>query len=282
MHPDAFKDTGEFSILDEKGRALITKADIALTKEAISVAGDSKRLHYNIFCGGNVALADGRWAFIGGHDKSGNNGIRKITVFNPMTETWLERDIPQVKADFLADPDGKHPNKHADARDEDNTDPTHPSDMEYQRWYPAGAVLPNKKLLVLNGTGQDSSLGPATGFGRPCASVTQHAPCSKIRIAPPEIYDPEADQTIALENAQKLQPMFARSYVVQTGRGRHDWKVTSVGEVDAEFFPSIETIGGYDPFYYTGGTYLLDVREVARDPEREVKGEKHAGRAPAQ
>jgi hypothetical protein len=274
-HPDAFKDTGEFSILDQNGKALITKADIALTKDAISVAGDSKGLHYNIFCGGNVALADGRWVFIGGHDKSGNNGIRKLTVFDPVSETWLDRDVPQVKVDFLADPEGKRPNQHANALDEDNTDPEHPSDMKYQRWYPAGAVLPDKKLLILNGTDQDSSLGPSTGFGRPCASVTQNAPCSKIRIATPEIYDPEADQTIALENAQKLQPMFAHSYVIQTGRGRQDWKVVSVGEVDAEFFPSIETLGGYDPFYYTGDTYLLDVREAARDPEREVKGEKH-------
>jgi hypothetical protein len=78
-HPDAFKDTGAFSILDGSGNALITKADIALTQEAISAAGDSTGLHYNIFCGGNVALADGRWAFIGGHDKGGNNGIAKIT-----------------------------------------------------------------------------------------------------------------------------------------------------------------------------------------------------------
>ena len=163
-HPDAFKDTGQFSILDENGKALITKADIALTKDAISAAGDSKGLHYNIFCGGNVALADGRWVFIGGHDKSGNNGIRKLTVFDPVSETWLDRDVPQVKVDFLADPEGKHPNQHADARDEANTDPEHPSDMKYQRWYAAGAVLPNKKLLILNGTDQDFSLGPSTGL----------------------------------------------------------------------------------------------------------------------
>ena len=69
--------------------------------------------------------------------------------------------------------------------------------------------------------------------------------------------------------------MFARSYVIQTGRGRHDWKVASVGEVDPEFFPGPQTIGGYDPFYYTGDTYLLDVREAVRDPEREVTGENH-------
>ena len=78
-HPDAFKDTGQFSILDDNGKALITKADIALTKAAISGAGNSKGLDYNIFCAGNVALADGRWAFIGGHDKGGNNGIPRST-----------------------------------------------------------------------------------------------------------------------------------------------------------------------------------------------------------
>ena len=274
-HPDAFKDTGQFSILDENGNALITKADIALTKDAISAAGDSKGLHYNVFCSGNVALADGRWAFIGGHDKSGNNGIRKITIFDPVSETWLDRDVPQVKLDFLADPEGEHPDQHADALDEDNTDPEHPSDMRYQRWYPAGAVLPDKKLLVLSGTDQDSSLGPSTGFGRPCASVTENAPCSKVRIATPEIYDPEADQTIALENAAKLQPMYVRSYVIQTGRGRQDWKVASVGEVDSEFFPGLQTIGGYDPFYYNGHTYLLDVRAAVRDHARDVTAENH-------
>ena len=105
--------------------------------------------------------------FIGGHDKSGNNGIRKLTVFDPVSETWLDRDVPQVKVDFLADPEGKHPNQHADARNEDNTDPEHPSDMRYQRWYPAGAVLPNKKLLILNGTDQDFSLArPQASGGR--------------------------------------------------------------------------------------------------------------------
>ena len=274
-HPDAFKDTGQFSILDENGNALITKADIALTKDAISVAGDSKGLHYNIFCGGNVALADGRWAFIGGHDKSGNNGIAKITIFDPVSETWVDRDIPPVKEDFLADPEGQHPEEHANALDEANTDPPHPSDMKYQRWYPTGVVLPDKKLLILNGTDQDSSLGPSTGFGQPCASVEENAPCSKVRIATPEIYDPRADQTIALENAQKLQPMYARSYVIQTGRGRQDWKVASVGEVDADFFPPVPAIGGYDPFYYTGDTYLLDVRAAVRDEARDVPAENH-------
>jgi hypothetical protein len=78
--------------------------------------------------------------------------------------------------------------------------------------------------------------------------------------------------TIAPENAQK-PPKFARSYAIQTRRGRDDWKVASAGEADAESFPSIETIGGYGPFYYTGNPYLLDVRAAARDRRREPKGE---------
>jgi Domain of unknown function (DUF1929) len=274
-HPDAFKDTGEFSILDDSGQALITRADIALTAAAISDAGHSTGLDYNIFCSGNVALADGRWAFIGGHDKSGNNGIAKITIFDPVSETWVDREIPPVKEDFLDDPEGEHPEEHADARDETNTDPPHPSDMKYQRWYPTGVVLPDKNLLILSGTDQDSSLGPAQGFGAPCTDPPENAPCSKIRMAVPEIYDPEADQTIALENAAKLQPMYVRSYVIQTGRGRNDWKVAAVGEVHPDFLPSLEEIGGYDPFYYTGATYLLDVRAAVRDEDRDVPADDH-------
>jgi Domain of unknown function (DUF1929) len=273
-HPDAFKDTGEFSILDESGNALITRADIALTQDAISAAGDSTGLHYNIFCGGNVALADGRWAFIGGHDKGGNNGIAKITILDPVSETWVDRDVPQVKADFLADPEGEHPDQHADARDEFNTDPPHPSDTAYQRWYPSALVLPNKKVLILNGTDQDTSLGkPADDL--PCSSEEDNTPCSKVRQKVPELYDPEGDRTIALENAQKLQQMYARSYVVQTGRGWDDWKVASVGEAHSDFLPTLETIDGFDPWYYTGNTYLLDVQAAEQDDDRDVPAEDH-------
>lgn len=273
-HPDAFKDTGQFSILDDNGQPLVSKADIALTEAAISDAGDSKGLDYNIFCSGNVALADGRWAFIGGHDKGGNNGIAKVNIFDPVSETWVDRGMPPVKEDFLADPEGQNPNAHADARNEDNTDPPHPSDMRYQRWYPSTIVLPNKGVLILNGTDQDTSLGPPAD-NQPCSSAADNTPCSKVRQKVPEIYDPEADRTIALENAQKLQPMYARSYVVQTGRGWHDWKVASVGEADPDFLPTLQQIGGFDPWYYTGDTYLLDVQAAVRDEARDVPAENH-------
>ena len=157
----------------------------------------------------------------------------------------------------------------------DNTDPPHPSDMRYQRWYPSGVVLPDKRLLVLNGTDQDTSLGPPGTSFRPCTSVGESAACSKIRQDVPELYDPATDSTIALENAAKLQPMYARSYVVQTGRGWHDWKVASIGEVHPDFLPGLETIGQYDPFYYTGATSLLDVQAAARDPDRELYAGRH-------
>jgi len=273
-HPDAFKDTGEFSILDDNGQPLVTQADIALTEAAISDAGHSKVLDYNIFCAGNVALADGRWAFVGGHDKGGNNGIAKINIFDPVSQTWVDRDMPPVKADFLDDPEGEHPEEHADPRNEFNTDTPHPSDMKYQRWYPSAVVLPDKKVLILNGTDQDTSLGPPAD-DLPCSSEEDNTPCSKVRQTVPELYDPKEDRTIALENAQKLQQMYAPSYVVQTGRGWHDWKVASVGEAHPDFLPTLETIDGFDPWYYTGNTHLLDVRAAARDEDRDVPAEDH-------
>jgi hypothetical protein len=273
-HPDAFKDTGEFSILDDNGQPLITQADIALTEAAISDAGHSKVLDYNIFCAGNVALADGRWAFIGGHDKGGNNGIAKINIFDPVSQTWVDRDMPPVKADFLDDPEGEHPEAHADPRNEFNTDTPHPSDMKYQRWYPSAVLLPDKKVLILNGTDQDTSLGPPAD-DLPCSSEADHTDCSKVRQKVPEIYDPKEDRTIALENAQKLQQMYARSYVIQTGREWDDWKVVSVGEAHPDFLPTLETIDGFDPWYYTGDTHLLDVQAAEQDDDRDVPGEDH-------
>ena len=193
-HPDAFKDTGQFSILDANGKALITgghRPDQGrdLRRRRLEGAALQHLLRRE--------RRARRWplGFIGGHDKSGNNGIRKLNVFDPVSETWLERDAPQVKVDFLADPASKHPKQHADARDEANTDPEHPSDMKYQRWYPTGAVLPNKKLLILNGTDQDSQSRPVHRVPGGLYRAAQKCACSKMRIATPEIYDPEAHAT---------------------------------------------------------------------------------------
>lgn len=274
-HPDAFKNNGKFDV------AALNAADFALNKHAFSNAGDTGGLNYNIFCSGNVALADGRWLFIGGHDKTGPGGIAKLSIFDPESQTWADRGLPPVKEDFLDDPEGLTP-FHANPLDENNTDPLHPSDMKYQRWYPSGVVLPDGRVLILSGTDVDTSLGRA-GFGFNCTlgGRTSAAVCSKVRIATPEVYDPVLDTTIALENARKLFNMYTHAYVVKTGKGENDWKVAVTGEVNADFLDEdglipLEVVSGsYDPWTYTGKTYYLDVLAALNDPKRDKPAEKH-------
>jgi hypothetical protein len=271
-HPKAFSNTGKFNIAD------LTDADFKLNRAAFSNAGHSTGLNYNIFCAGQVALANGNWVFVGGHDKAGNNGIRKITIFNPATQTWADRGMAPVKAAFLADPEGADPASHPDPNNELNTDPPHPSDMTYQRWYPTAVHLPNDTVLILSGTDQDSSLVNTPGA---CASATQSPSCSKYRLNVPEIYDPESDRTIALENAWKVLSMYPIAYVVQTGPRKTDWKVAVIGEVDhdaaggpfeGDFSDQARGIGmsGYDPWPYSGKTYLLDVQAALKDRDRDI------------
>ena len=206
-------------------------------------------------------LPDGRWCVVGGHDKAGNIGIRKINLFDPVTETWLPRPMPQVKADYLADPTGLRP--HADPLDELNTDPpTPPSDMRYRRWYPTAVALPDGRVLILSGTDEDASGGP------------DKAAETKVRQAVPEVYDPETDTTIPLENARKLHQMYPRSYVVQTGPGPDNWKVAVTGEVEPPL-PTGNALRQYDPFRYNGNTYYLDVLSALADPNRDLPAENH-------
>ncbi len=87
---DAFKNNGKFDV------AALNASDSALNKHAFSNAGDTGGLNYNIFCSGNVALADGRWLFIGGHDKTGPAGIAKLLLFDPETQTWADRGLYRV------------------------------------------------------------------------------------------------------------------------------------------------------------------------------------------
>jgi hypothetical protein len=277
-HPDAFKNPNKFNIAD------LTVADFDLNRAAFSNAGHSTGLNYNIFCAAQVALANGEWVFVGGHDKAGNNGIRKIPIFNPATQKWVDRGMPPVKAAFLADPEGFLPATHPDPNNEANTDPPHPSDMRYQRWYPTAVHLPNDKVLILSGTDQDSSLADTVGFGQPCPNATASPGCSKYRLNTPEIYVRKHDRTIALENAWKVLSMYPIAYVVQTGPKKKDWKVAVIGEVDhgatggpfrGDFSDQARGIGisGYDPWPYSGKTYLFDVQAALKDPDRNTPDE---------
>jgi hypothetical protein len=145
---------------------------------------------------------------------------------------------------------------------EANTDPPHPSDMRYQRWYPTALTLPDGKVLILSGTDQDTSVGPDL------------APLTKVRKEVPEVYDPGTDRTIALENARKLHPMYPRSFVVQTGRRKHDWQVAVIGEVEPPL-PTGDELRDFDPWRYNGNTNLLDVRAALADPHRDEPAECH-------
>jgi hypothetical protein len=246
-HRDAFRNNGIYDA------ALLTPADFALNAAAFSNAGGSRGLYYNIFCSGNVSLADGRILFIGGHDKGGNNGIRKLNVFDPERMRWRRRPNPPVREAYLLDPAGTVP--HPNALDELNTDPLHTSDMVYQRWYPTAVTLPDGRVLILSGSDQDTSVGPSL------------AALTKVRVEVPEIYDPETDTTSALENSRRLAGMYPRSYVVQTGPGVDDWRVLSVGEVEPPL-PTGSELRPYDPFTYNGNSALLDVLGAEADPQQ--------------
>jgi hypothetical protein len=244
----------------------LTDADISPTDPFFEDAGFSKGLSYNLFCMGQEAGIDGRFYVFGLHDKGGNNGGRKVNIYNPRTEQWVWRGTTCVRSGWEADPTGTIP-PHCDPLDETNTDPPRPSDMRYQRWYPTTVALPDGRILILSGTDQDTSVGDAG------ASAT------KVRQRVPEVYDPETDRTIALENAGKLLPMYPRAFVVQTGPGKNDWKVAVLAEVDPARplpgQPGGPDIRGYDPFFYIGNTYLFDVQAALADPNINVPAENH-------
>jgi hypothetical protein len=246
----------------------LTDADMRLTDRYFRDAGYSRGLGQNLFCAGHVVGIDGRIMVIGGHDKGGNNGLRKISIFDPDKRKWAHRELPCVRTDFEADPIGDQPGApHCNPLDEANTDPPADGDMAYQRWYPSGVTLPDGQVLVLSGTDQDTSKGP----GRP-TNIT------KVRQKVPEVYDPWKDRTVALEHAPKLFPMYVRSFVTQTGPGWDDWEVCTTAEVEPPLpalpplppgDPPVQDIGGYDPFYYNGNTYCFDVQTALR--ERHLK-----------
>lgn len=240
-------DQGKFT------KELITELnedDLRMTDPFYEDAGFSRGLNYNLFCSGAVAGADGDLYAFSFHDKRGNNGGRKVNVFDTKKEAWRYRPITCVRQQWDEDPTGASP--HCSALDESNTDPTLSSDMKYKRWYPTAVTLPDGRILVLSGS-----------------NTEEGAPVELIRQPVPEVYDPSTDTLIALENAQKLLPMYPRAFVVQTGKSKRDWKVCVVGEVESR------AGGFYDPFLYNGKTSCLDVLAALADPNRDAPAESH-------
>ncbi len=280
-HPDAFKNSGKFHT------ALLDEADFAMNRAAFAENGYSKNMFYNTYCNARVTLADGRICVFGGHDMQSDNGLYKVQVFDPETETWRKRLEPCDRASWKRDPLGRElfardPNApffdNCDPRDQQSTQPSEPSDQKYARWYPSAAPLPNDMVLVLGGFDQDNTVPPdpnRAAKGRLNQSQSDTAfTASRVNQVVPEVYDPKTDRNIALENARMAFPLYPQMEVVQTGPKRDDWKVCTMNG-EENFGP--EAIPGGAKFFgpFKGNTWCLDVLGALKDPNRNLSAQNH-------
>ena len=286
-HPDAFANSGKFHT------TLLDEADFAMNRAAFAENGYSRGLFYNTYCNARVTLSDGRVYVFGGHDMQSNNGLYKVNIFDPETETWAQRSEPCFRQNWTKDPFGLqlfagdpaapfYPS--CDPRNQQSTQPSDPSDQKYARWYPSAIPLPNNQVLVVGGFDQDNSVPPdpdraAKGRLNQSQSDTDFT-ATRVNIVVPEVYDPATDRNIALENARMAFPLYPQLEVVQTGSGRDDWKVcTYDGEMDygAELIPGGARfgVGGGTPRFTKGTTWCLDVLGALKDPARDTAAKNH-------
>jgi hypothetical protein len=302
FHPDALKSSGKLHT------ALLDEADFAVNRAAFSENGYSKGMFYNTYCNARVTLADGRVYVFGGHDMQSNNGLYKVNIFDPQTEEWARRREPCTRSQWQSDPFGRDlfardPNApffaNCDPRNQQNTQPSDPSDQRYARWYPSAAPLPDGTVLVIGGFDQDGTVAPdplRVDKGRNNISQSDTAfTASRVNIVVPEVYDPKTDRNIALENARMAFPLYPQMEVVKTGSGADDWKVcTFNGEINYGAESSdqgtpgyrnaqgIRTLGGArfgvgggTPQFTAGNTWCLDVVAAMKDPNRNVPAKNH-------
>ena len=303
-HPDAFRNRGKLHI------ALLDEEDFALNRAAFDENGYSKGMFYNTYCNARVTLADGRVYVFGGHDMQSDNGLYKVNIFDPDTESWVRRSEPCDRSNWASDPFGLqllagNPDAQfypgCDPRNQQSTQPSDPSDQEYARWYPSAAALPNGQVLVLGGFDQDNTVAPdparaAKGTANQSQSDAAFT-ASRVNIVVPELYDPATDRNISLENARMAFPLYPQMEVVQTGPGRDDWKVcTFNGEIDYGTIESEDApgtpayrnaqgqrqkggarfgVGGGTPPFTRGTTWCLDVVAAVKDPDRDVPAKNH-------
>ena len=286
-HPDAFKNTGKFHT------ALLDENDFALNRAAFAENGYSKGMFYNTYCNARVTLADGRVYVFGGHDMQSDNGLYKVNIFDPETESWVLRREPCTRSNWARDPFGLqlfasnpaaqfYPN--CDPRDQQSTQPSEPSDQKYSRWYPSAIPLPNDMVLVVGGFDQNNAVPPDPNR---VAKGIQNIPQSDIAFTATrvnqvvaEIYDPKTDRNIALENARMAFPLYPQLEVIQTGPRKDDWMVcTFDGEKDygTEIIPGGARfgVGGGTPPFTKGNTWCLDVLGALKDPKRDVPAKNH-------
>ncbi len=279
-HPDAFKNNGKFHT------ALLNEEDFALNRAAFKEVGFSKGMFYNTYCNARVTLADGRVYVFGGHDMQSQNGLFKVNIFDPETETWVPRARPCTLDNWVRDPFGRELfAQDPDARhyvgcnplEIQSTQPPDRSDMKYARWYPSAVPLPNNTVLIIGGTDQDASVGPdpeARAKGRRGMTQTDAAfTATRVSQVVPEIYDPEEDRTIALENARMTFPLYPQAEVVQTGPKEDDWVVCTHSGVRVRN----PVPPGGDRFFgpFDKKTWCLDVLGALKDRNRDIPAENH-------
>ncbi|NNU43953.1 kelch motif-containing protein [Ramlibacter montanisoli] len=335
-HPDAFK-TRPGGVFDN---ALLDEEDALLNLASFTDAGASRGLHYSIYSLGYATLADGRVVNVGGHSMQSNNGFRKLNIYDPETNSWAPRPVPCNIANWRADPGGVRlgyksvadavaaaggqpgsfaghagyipsgdqlvnpPNSapswtNCDPRNRDHMDPPHQSDMRYPRWYPSAITLPNNKVLVYGGDDLDETVGPNTSIG----NVTDRDNAfraTRVMIPVAELYDPQTDRTIALENARKMFSLYPAATVVETGPGDNDWKLCTLSgesapasEASMPRSNAIDEAAEWRRFCSTPGCAAdqrairflglrpsarldcLDVQAAERDAQRNVPAENH-------
>lgn len=286
-NPDAFKNSGKFHT------ALLDESDFALNRAAFAENGHSKGMFYNTYCNARVTLADGRVYVFGGHDMQSDNGIYKVNIFDPETETWVQRREPCTRSNWAQDPFGlqlfaTNPNAQfypgCDPRDQQSTQPSEPSDQKYSRWYPSAIALPNGTILVVGGFDQDNTVPPdpnraSKGVQNISQSDTAFT-ASRVNQVVPEVYDPKTDRNIALENARMAFPLYPQLEVVQTGPRKDDWVVCTF-DGEKEYGPEIIPggarfgVGGGTPEFSKGNTWCLNVLAAVKDPNRNTPAKNH-------
>ena len=286
-HADAFKNNGKFHT------TLLDETDFALNRAAFEENGYSKGMFYNTYCNARVTLADGRVYVFGGHDMQSNNGLYKVNIFDPETETWIPRREPCTRSGWANDPFGlqlfaSNPNAQfypgCDPRNQQSTQPSEPSDQKYSRWYPSAIPLPNGMVLVVGGFDQNNTAPPdpnrVTKGVQNISQADTAFTASRVNQVVPELYDPKTDRNIALENARMAFPLYPQLEVVQTGPRKDDWVVcTFDGEKDygSELVPGGARfgVGGGTPDFTKGNTWCLDVLAAVKDPNRNVPAKNH-------
>jgi len=240
-HPDAFKNSGKFHT------ALLDAADFAMNRAAFAENGYSKGVFYNMYCNARVTLSDGRVYVFGGHDMQSDNGLYKVNIFDPETETWSSGSEPCTarigtgirfgRELFARDPNAPFYDN-CDPRDQQSTQPSDPSDQKYARWYPSAIALPNDTVLVVGGFDQDNSVPPdpdRVAKGRRNVPQTDTAfhrqPGEPGR--PGSVRPEDRPKHRAGERADRLPALPAARGSSRTGPRRDDWKVcTFDGEMD--------------------------------------------------